>query len=237
VRAIAALGQALDHDETCVTVTELDWARVASISASISAAARPRPLFDEIPEYRHVALAVADVPASSLQQRLGALPALERERALLELIRTEAAAVLGMVDPRTLPSERPLSELGLDSLMAVELRNRLAAATALRLPTTLLFDHPTPRALTHLLATRLFEPERIPQHQISPELDQLERSLLAMTEDAVARPKVVMWLQSLLSRVSQTERDADAAGAGDFEAASDDELFAAFDRRLGKVEP
>jgi acyl transferase domain-containing protein/NADPH:quinone reductase-like Zn-dependent oxidoreductase/acyl carrier protein len=182
-------------------------------------------------------LATRAAEASSLQQRLGALPAPDRERALLELVCAEVATVLGIADPSALVPERPLKELGLDSLMALELRSRLAAATALRFNATLLFDHPTPRALAALLATRLVGDTREPQHPIGPELERLESSILAATEDDVARPQVVAWLRSLLSRVSRTERAADADGSGDFDSASDEELFAAFDKGFAEVDP
>src|SRR5262249_14913308 len=96
--------------------------------------------------------------APSLPHRLAALSALDRERTLLDLVRTEVATVLGLADPRSLPIDRPLQELGLDSLMALELRNRLARATGLRLDATLLFDHPTPHALARFLAEQLLGP-------------------------------------------------------------------------------
>ncbi|WP_394827934.1 SDR family NAD(P)-dependent oxidoreductase [Pendulispora albinea] len=89
--------------------------------------------------------------ASSRERGLRAMPAAEREEALRDLVRTEAATVLGMTGPGSLDLERPLQGIGLDSLMAVELRNRLMAVTGLRLPATLFFEAPT----VHKAATRL----------------------------------------------------------------------------------
>ncbi|MFJ2417980.1 type I polyketide synthase [Streptomyces brevispora] len=83
-----------------------------------------------------------------LQQRLASTPAGEHGALLLSEVRTEAAAALGYTaGPSAVEADRPLAELGLDSLAAVELRNRLATVTGLALPATLLFDHPTPRAV------------------------------------------------------------------------------------------
>nr|WP_158895848.1 type I polyketide synthase [Amycolatopsis anabasis] len=93
--------------------------------------------------------------AEVLRQRLAGAGAAERERVLLELVRTQVAGVLGFTAPDTIGATRPFTELGFDSLTALELRNRLNTATGLRLPATLVFDHPTPTALARHLHTRL----------------------------------------------------------------------------------
>ncbi|HEV2786782.1 MAG TPA: type I polyketide synthase, partial [Solirubrobacteraceae bacterium] len=72
-------------------------------------------------------------------------------KVVLELVRSHAAAVLGHPGPETIDPERPFKELGFDSLAAVELRNRLAQVTGLRLPSTLVYDHPTPSAVAEQL--------------------------------------------------------------------------------------
>ncbi|MEU6737478.1 type I polyketide synthase [Streptomyces physcomitrii] len=88
-------------------------------------------------------------------ERLAGLSPLEQEQAVLTLVRTEAASVLGHGDVAALAPGEPFTSLGFDSLTAVELRNRLARDTGLRLPAGLVFDHPTPRALADWLADRL----------------------------------------------------------------------------------
>ncbi|MFJ6086957.1 SDR family NAD(P)-dependent oxidoreductase [Streptomyces sp. NPDC092369] len=93
---------------------------------------------------RRTALAAAEGPA--LSARLDGRTAEERREVLLALVREEAAAVLA-ARPETVTADAPFNDLGLDSLAAVELRNRLTSTTGLRLAATLTFDHPTPAEL------------------------------------------------------------------------------------------
>jgi polyketide synthase 12 len=103
---------------------------------------------------RRARRAAAAGGATSLGERLSRLPEAERDQVLVDLVAGEAATVLRAQRP-AIDRDRTLRELGLDSLMAVELRNRLGAATGLRLPATLLFDHPTPAALARYLVAKL----------------------------------------------------------------------------------
>ncbi|MGV9944255.1 SDR family NAD(P)-dependent oxidoreductase [Streptomyces sp. NPDC003401] len=88
---------------------------------------------------------------TKLRGRLDDLPAEEREEHLLRLVREETAAVLGRPGTGDVPADRAFKDLGLTSLMAVSLRDRLSTATGLRLPATSAFDHPTPEALARQL--------------------------------------------------------------------------------------
>ncbi|WP_253780948.1 type I polyketide synthase [Goodfellowiella coeruleoviolacea] len=93
---------------------------------------------------------------STLRQRLSTLDNVARDQALLELVCGHVAAVLGHTDAATVPAQRAFKEMGFDSLMAVELRNRLTSDTGLRLAATLVFSYPTPAALAEHLGVELF---------------------------------------------------------------------------------
>ena len=95
--------------------------------------------------------------ATSLARTLATAPESERDRIVLDLVRTHAAAVVGHSSSETIEEDRAFKELGFDSLAAVELRNRIVAATGLTLPSTLVFDYPTPAAVAKLLRDQVEE--------------------------------------------------------------------------------
>ncbi|MDQ1537415.1 MAG: pimaricinolide synthase PimS2, partial [Actinomycetota bacterium] len=151
----SGLLRALEEDETGLAIADVDWERYQSVFTS----ARPTTLFDEVPELRELAEAAAlggdTVAEAEFASRLRALPAAEQERVLLDLVRSEAASVLGHTSSDAIAEEAAFRDVGFDSVTAVDLRNRLAVATGLTLPTTMVFDYPNPLALKGFLYSEI----------------------------------------------------------------------------------
>ncbi|MEU3224798.1 type I polyketide synthase [Streptomyces sp. NPDC006976] len=142
----AALGLAGAHDDAVLVAARFDRGRLRDTPATLLRGLARGPA-------RRAASAGAD--RASLRRRLAGRPPAEQHEILVELVRQEVASVLGFAGPGSVTPSQSLAEAGFDSLTAVELRNRLGEATALRLPTTLVFDHPTATALAAHLAERI----------------------------------------------------------------------------------
>ncbi|MGW1909150.1 type I polyketide synthase, partial [Streptomyces cinnamoneus] len=147
-RAMAALKQAVDHDDAVVVIADIDW--------DTFTATRRTALFGDVPEVRRLhEAAVAEAAmvenVSALARWLEEVPVGEQEQAIVELVCTHAAAVLGYSGAADIDPERAFRELGFDSLTALEFRNQLSAATGLPLSATVVFDYPTAVALAGFL--------------------------------------------------------------------------------------
>jgi acyl transferase domain-containing protein/acyl carrier protein len=164
-------------------------------------------------------------PDRSLAERLTEESAERRHVILLDLVRAHTATVLGHPGPEVVHPQHNFKELGLDSLTAVELRNRLSTATGLRLQATLIFDHPTPDTLARRIGD-LLAPREAPADDA--ELDRLERFLAAA--EAGTRENTLVRLRSLLHRFSDGEPKSD----DDLASATNEELFDALDKELSR---
>jgi len=240
--AVAALAQAVGQEETAVVVADVHWEQfVPSFTM-----ARPRPLITgvaEVPALLEAARgeeAAGDAAVSEFTRRLAELGSeAERERAVLDLIRTEAAAVLGLGGAQDVEAERPFNEIGFDSLTAVELRNRLTALTALRLPSTLVFDYPSPAVLVRHLLAELASHTGTVQDSFLAELDRLEAAIATADPDEHTRVRVTSRLQLLLAKWTGAsteqgvDKEQDPSTAESFDSATPEDVFDFIDNQLG----
>nr|WP_260867560.1 type I polyketide synthase [Streptomyces sp. SAJ15] len=180
------------------------------------------------------AAAAAAGGAEALLQRLAGLSVPERDEVLVELVCVQVAAVLGYPGPETVDPARSFSEVGFDSLTAVELRNRLGAATGVRLPATLIFDYPTPNALVQFLRGELVPDDANAVTPLLAELDRLEASLAGAAPDDEGRTRITARLQALLAKWSDDRGPEDGADVADeIESATDDDLFDFIGKEFG----
>ena len=163
VRQIEEVPRTLSGKVLEVPVKRILMGAAPSEATSVDSLANPASLdyFVELAEElgREAVEGTPEDAAGSLAQNLTGLREADRDEAVLELVLTHVAAVLGSAPAEPIDPQRTFKELGFDSVAAVELRNRLGRAVGLRLPWMLLFDHPTPEAVAKLVRSRVEEVE------------------------------------------------------------------------------
>jgi acyl transferase domain-containing protein len=176
-RGLELFDAAVATGEPFLVPMRLDTAALTSGEAPVPAmlAGLVRP-----PARTRVRRAAASGSAApvTLAERIAGLGPEERERTVLDTVRREAAHVLGHTGAELPAPDRPFKDIGFDSLTGVELRNRLDAATGLRLPATLVFDHPTPAAMADHIRRALFPDDAGPGATADP-AETAFRQLLA----------------------------------------------------------
>nr|BAO20201.1 putative type I polyketide synthase [Sphaerisporangium sp. SANK 60911] len=225
--ALHLLDQALATSEPVVAAADLNPPPTVTdpVLGRLTRATTGRPSTPARPEPAYLA------------DRLTSLPSEERRTVLHDIVRSEIAMALGYT-ASTIDDHRRFLDMGIDSLSAVQIRNRLTTATGLRLTTTLLFDHPTPHALTeHLLASLPVDEARSPANSVRRVLDELDRLATALGDTPKTDPSrraLTEGMREILARVMAGE----AARAGEPEhadisgriaTASDEEIFGLLD--------
>ncbi|MFI9082216.1 SDR family NAD(P)-dependent oxidoreductase [Streptomyces sioyaensis] len=234
--AVSALEAVVGAGEGSVVVADVEWERFAPAFTS----ARPSPLLADLPEVADArggtSRAEVEGGGESFLGRVADLSAVERSQAVLDLVRSHTAAVLGFRDMKAVEPVRAFRDLGFDSLTAVELRNGLNAETGMRLPATLVFDYPTPQLLAEHVRDTLFGTADVePEAAVLADLDRLASAISGFSPENAARGLVEARLRSILSELGGVaEGDAKSAVSQQLDAASDDEIFDFINQELGR---
>ncbi|MGV9314065.1 type I polyketide synthase [Streptomyces sp. NPDC003691] len=200
---LAAFDAALVTDRATLVPLRVETGRLRSRAGDL-----PALLRDLVPPALARATAGA-ADAGGLARRLAGLTDAEQERELTELVRAHAAAVLGHQSPGAVDPERDFLELGFDSLAAVELRNRLTAATGLRLSPMAVFDNKNPTALARYLRADLTLPPTVP-----PSAGEGPDTLAELFRAAVLSDQVIKGFDLLRAVSELRPRFTSAAGFG-----------------------
>ncbi|QXJ26132.1 acyltransferase domain-containing protein [Actinomadura graeca] len=237
--AFAALGRALGGgDGPDLVIADVAWERFAALFTL----ARRSRLLDDLPAAARFADAGRDdggggsaEALAALRDELAPLAGTDRAAAMLTLVRSHVAAALRHAEPEQVEAHRAFKDLGFDSIVAVELRNRLRAATGLRLPATLVFDHPTPKDLAAHLLAGVLPDTAASAHPAFGHLDRLESALEALPAgdarraDLANRLRTLLWKHADAAGAEAPEPD----GADDLDVATAEEMFALIDQEWG----
>jgi polyketide synthase 7 len=237
-QALRLLDTALLADRPVLAAARLDSAALADHSAAVPlllsqlVARRTRRVINETE--------VTAATMTSLVARLQGLSAQQRRSELVDLVRSNAATVLGRPNAADINTGGAFQDLGFDSLTAVELRNRLKTATGLSLSPTLIFDFPTPILLAEYLDTQLeVTTNGADRPNLMARFDDITRELQTLLSQPDWKPEdkthLATRIQTLQTTVSahRDPHDAEHSDDEDIHAATESELFAILDQELG----
>ncbi|WP_159001084.1 SDR family NAD(P)-dependent oxidoreductase [Streptomyces sp. SBT349] len=211
--ALELFDAALASDEPVVAPVQLDFGAVRALAASNGVPHMLRNLVRG-PARRTAGEATTAADAAKLRDRLAGASAQERMTILTRLVREQAALVLGHTDLAQVGADQPFRDSGFDSLTAVELRNRLTAATGVRLAATTVFDYPKPADLAEFLLGAMVPEEDEGRNDTDPFEERL-RSALAQTPVSAFRDAGVLGILSRLVGLGDEagERDEERGSA------------------------
>jgi acyl transferase domain-containing protein/NADPH:quinone reductase-like Zn-dependent oxidoreductase/short-subunit dehydrogenase len=170
---LALLERALRADETQLAVLPVDWSRFL------------KPFVGSVPPFLSGLTRETTARRAEFLEQLNEAPAGRRREMLVKFLREQAIRVLGLAPGHPLGNDQPLHELGLDSLLAVELRNVLGAALGRTLPATVLFNYPCIEALANWLMSELFAATPVEEQPTGDagETDQARNEIESLSED------------------------------------------------------
>ncbi|MFK0063895.1 type I polyketide synthase [Streptomyces werraensis] len=223
--AVRALADALDRDDVCVALADLDW----PLFARSYCALRPSPLIGRLPGVRE-ALGRDDdggEPAAlGPVAHLADVDPAERYETVLAEVCGGVAAVLGHTGPEDVDPDQAFSALGFSSLTASEFAARLGRATGRKLPPTLVFDHPTASALAEYLVG-LLAPDEDQPGAADPEEAAVRAALAGVPLPVLREAGLLDTLLALASpeRFSGATRFTEPDGGADIDALDDEALI------------
>ncbi|HEY8981473.1 MAG TPA: beta-ketoacyl reductase, partial [Streptomyces sp.] len=230
-QGLALFDAALTGREPAVTAAPLDLPALRALHRDQPAPALLGGLLGQ-PVRRAAARRTTPTDTGDLRTTLAALSAEERSERMTALVVDRTAQVLGHADASDIDPGQAFKDQGFDSLTAVELRNRLTAATGLTVPATLVFDHPSPVALAEHLLRLLLPAETDPAERLRRDLDRLETAAEALTPDDPAHTETAERLRRILARLTSAPADGDGTA---LQAADADELLAFIDSEFGDL--
>jgi acyl transferase domain-containing protein/acyl carrier protein len=170
----------------------------------------------------------------ALERKLAQAPESEWDGIVAELVRGHAAGVLGHASAGAVDPSQAFKDLGFDSLAAVELKNRLNQATGMKLPSTLIFDYPTPIAVAKYIRSKLTDAVA-PRPAVDEQLDRLEATLASLTTDDDEQARIKARLRLLLSKLAGEKQQQDEALTAErIQSATEDDIFELIDEQLRK---